>query len=170
MEYELCTYPSLLQIEQQSYVGGICLPFGTNMKYGVSVDINSSYPAAMHNQMPLRPKKVADKRQRSENCKYIADMSFSPLCVVSKTANNSTFYSDTIEFYRNTYGVSGDLADMPIVETVPDVSLNLVTFEFPATVHYPSLIVKEQDNLVMPLSSCAIKQWIWGVQINFAVQ
>ena len=43
----------LLQEERKSYFGGYTCPFRNKLTYGISIDINSSYPASMMNNMPV---------------------------------------------------------------------------------------------------------------------
>jgi len=42
--------------ERESYKGGICEPYRTRAKFCISIDVNSSYPGSMHNDMPVRYK------------------------------------------------------------------------------------------------------------------
>lgn len=49
-----------LEQERSSYMGGISLVYGTKLSLGLSCDINSSYPASMHNLMPTEPTEVRD--------------------------------------------------------------------------------------------------------------
>ena len=52
LEQTLTINEEVLEIERASYMGGISLVYGVELRAGLSCDINSSYPASMHNLMP----------------------------------------------------------------------------------------------------------------------
>jgi len=55
LDETLNSYPQLQDIETESYLGGSVQAFDVDMHEGVTWDINSSYPGAMHNKMPVEP-------------------------------------------------------------------------------------------------------------------
>lgn len=57
------------------------------------------------------------------------------------------------------------------MESLDDMTLYYVSFEFPPGTRYPTLVLREDDEqtLLMPLSSGGQLQWIWGVELNLAV-
>lgn len=63
IEFDIKTYPEIYAIERDSYLGGFSGVFSSFMEYGISIDINSSYPASMHNYMPYEP--IYSKRFKS---------------------------------------------------------------------------------------------------------
>lgn len=52
LDEDLDVFVETLEAEIDSYIGGVSGPYSTLLEYGVSLDINSSYPASMHNNMP----------------------------------------------------------------------------------------------------------------------
>lgn len=121
--------------------------FDLRASFAVTYDINSSYPASMHNKMPVRP--LADEDTNN----FIRDYNYYLCCDHSPLSE-----------------LCGGDSERRITR-VKNTDLYEVTFRFPAHVVYPSLTIRlANGTLINAQSSQAERVWIWGVQLNFAAQ
>lgn len=142
LENNVHSYPETLDIESSTTAGGVTQVTSTYLRYGTSADINSSYSAAMQNEMPWKP--IFSDLHHS----FIREYNIPQTYISSK--NSDEFQYDDYFLYpeNGAHFINTDLYQ--------------VTFQFAKNTKFPSITVKKEGRLCHTLVQ-AEPVWIWGI-------